>query len=103
MSGDIDKPEEGLVENDLTDNHQDEDDLDIGDASEDTIVITEDEGNFGDVSAEINVEELVAKIESTDAQVAEEQREIRRRLEEIREQKERELDSTYNINLDDDD
>jgi hypothetical protein len=55
-----------------------------------------------DVSAELNVEELVAKIEATDPDEAAHRREVRKRLEEIREQYDSDLDSTFNFNLDDD-
>ena len=62
-----------------------------------------DEDNVGDLSVEINVEELVAKVEKGDAEETAKKAAIRRRLEEIREQKDSELDSTFNFNLDDDD
>ena len=55
-----------------------------------------------DVSAELNVEELVAKIEATDPDEAAHKREVRKRLEELREQRDNDLDSTFNFNLDDD-
>ena len=75
--------------------------------TEDTIVITEDAADVddvGDISAQINVEKLVAKVESGDLDAAEHEKEVRKRLEEIEEQKraDEELDSTYNFNLDDD-
>jgi len=60
-----------------------------------------EEGNVGDISVEINVEELVAKIEASDTEDAEKPR-IRKQLEKLREQQEKKLDSTYNFNLDDD-
>ncbi len=59
------------------------------------------EDNVGDISVEINVEELVAKIEASDTEDAEKAR-IRKQLEKLREQQDKELDSTYNFNLDDD-
>ena len=73
-------------------------------APEDTVVITEDLadiGDAGDDTAEVNVDELVAKIDK-DAD-AEHKKEVHRRLEEVEEQRraEEELDSTYNFNLDD--
>lgn len=58
--------------------------------------------NVGDLSVEINVEELVAKIESGDAEDATEKARIRKKLDEVREQRDDVLDSTYNFNLDDD-
>lgn len=63
-----------------------------------------DEDNVGDISVEINVEELVAKLESTNPDDKVRKREIRRRLDELSEQREAEqnIDSTYNFNLDED-
>ena len=83
------------------------DDVEVSDAAEDTVVLTEDMAdidNVGDISVEINVEELVAKLEATDDENIDRKREIRKRLDELREQQdaEAELDSTYNFNLDDD-
>ena len=81
-------------------------DVEFGEQSEDTIVSEDitDIDNVGDISVEINVEELVAKIEADEDDAAEHQKEIRRRLDELEEQRkaEAELDSTYNFNLDDD-
>ena len=59
--------------------------------------------NVGDMSVEINVEELVAKVEGRGEDDIGRKREVKRRLEELREQREaeQELDSTYNFNLDD--
>ena len=84
-----------------------DDDVEAMDAGEDTIVMSEDAAdidNVGDISVEINVEELVAKIESADDDDVGHKREVKKRLEELREQRdaEAELDSTYNFNLDDD-
>ncbi len=83
-----------------------DDDFDTVEETEDTIVMSEDLADVDgdDISAEINVEELVAKLEATDSDDVHRKREIRRRLEELREQREAEaeLDSTYNFNLDDD-
>ena len=85
--------------------HRDEANADDEDAvettDEDTIVIdtTDDSGNVGDMSVEINVDELVAKIESEDDDSAR-KADVRKRIDEL--QEERELDSTYNFNLDDD-
>ena len=72
----------------------------------DTIVMSEDiddDDNIGDISVEINVEELVAKIESDEGDEAQHKKEVHRRLEELEEKRriEEELDSTYNFNLDD--
>ena len=57
--------------------------------------------NVGDVSVEINVEELIADIESENDEDAARKKEIRRRLEEVAE--EQSLEDTYAIDLNDDD
>ena len=81
-----------------------DDDVEETVAPEDTVVLTEDLADIGegDSTAELKVDELVAKIDK-DAD-AEHKKEVHRRLEEIEEQKrqEEELDSTFNFNLDDD-
>jgi predicted FMN-binding regulatory protein PaiB len=73
------------------------------DIPEETVVIseTEESDNVGDVSVEINVEELVAEIEASQNQDAHRKKEIRRRLEELEEQKlaAKELDDTFNMEL----
>ncbi len=74
--------------------------------SEDTVVLTDvvDVDNVGDISVEINVEELIAKIESGEGDAEVHKKEIRRRLDELEEQRriEAELGGTFNFNLDDD-
>lgn len=82
----------------------DDDELeDEAEDSEDTTVVLDDTGmftdNVGDVSVEINVEELMAELEATDDQDAARKKEIRRRLEELAE--ERALDDTYALDFDD--
>jgi len=84
-----------------------DDDIEMVDTSEDTIVLSEDADDIdtvGDFSAELNVEKLVAKIESGEADGAAEEKEVHRRLEELNEQRkvDEEMDSTYNFNLDED-
>lgn len=91
MNGEIDDiettPEDEVVEEELTE----------------TIVLTEtDDDDDGDLSTEINVEKLLAKLESSDSDDVHRRAEIRHRLEELREQRESELDSTFNISFDDD-
>lgn len=97
MNGEVDKVEN---ENGV------EEDVDSTEDSEDTIVLDDnlDIDNVGDISVEINVEELVAKIEADDGDDAEHKKEIHRRLEELNEQRriEQELENTFNFNLDDD-
>jgi hypothetical protein len=72
--------------------------------TEETVVLTETgvTDNVGDVSVEINVEELVAEIEASQGDDAHMKVEIRKRLEEIQEQKTaaKELDNTFDIDLD---
>ena len=68
-----------------------------------TIVIdTNDDDTTIDMSAEINVEELVAKFEAADSDDLERKRAIRRRLEQLAEERDIDLDSTYNFNFSDD-
>ena len=71
--------------------------------TEETVVLTETgvTDNVGDVSVEINVEELVAEIEASQGDDAHMKMEIRKRLEEIEEQKAaaKELDNTFDIDL----
>ena len=72
--------------------------------TEETVVLTETGAtdNVGDVSVEINVEELVAEIEASQGDDAHMKMEIRKRLEEIQEQKTaaKEIDNTFDIDLD---
>jgi len=94
----------GLSENDLID---DVDDVDVDDDDPDDLLLSEDldSDNIGDLSVEINVEELVKKLEATSSHDVDRRRQIRRRLEELRELREveKDLDSTFNFSLDDDD
>lgn len=60
-----------------------------------------EDDNVGDISVEINVEELVAKFEASDTEDAEKAR-IRKQLDKLREQQDSKLNTTYNFNLDDD-
>jgi hypothetical protein len=85
------------LDDDIEDDNVDEDD-DVEDMDDD------DDDNVGDISVEINVEELVAKLEATDSDDVARRRQIRRRLEELEEMRResRDLDSTFNFDLDDD-
>ena len=84
-----------------------DDDVDSADDSDDVLLSDDDEDddNIGDISVEINVEELVAKLEATNRDDVAHKREIRRRLEELEEMRRasRDLDNTFNFDLDDDD
>lgn len=100
MIGDSDNP----VDDDDIEDIEDEnnDDGDVAEAIADGDISVDFDETIGDLSAELNVEELVKKIEATDAHSAAERAKIRKRLEEIREAKESALDDTYNFSLDDD-
>ena len=68
---------------------------------EETVVLDEaamSTDNVGDVSVEINVEELVAKIEAEEDTDAARKKEIRRRLEDVVE--EQAFEDTYAVDLD---
>lgn len=85
----VDNPDEELVAS--------------GSGEEDTIVLdTDSMDNVGDMSVEINVDELVAKIEANDDAETPEKLEARRKLDALAEKRraEEDLDSTYNVNLD---
>ena len=71
-------------------------------SAKDDVVIEDAEptDNVGDVSVEINVEELIAKIENEDSSDAARKKEIRRRLEEHAEGQA--LDDTYAFDLNED-
>ena len=83
----------------------DVDDEDLGDFDDEsmteTVVLTETEStdNVGDASVEINVEELISKIEQTADEVSERKKKVRRRLEELAESKD--FDDTFAVEFDD--
>jgi hypothetical protein len=91
MNGDDDD----IIDGDDLDNDDDLDDLDDVDDL--------DSDNIGDLSVELNIEELTAKLAASDSDDVHRRAEIRRRLEELRELREQELDSTFNFKFDDDD
>ena len=101
-TGDPDKADdaEGAVDEELEEELSEE-------ILEETVVLpeTENSDNVGDVSVEINVEELVAEIEASQGDDAHKKKEIRKRLEEIQEEKRasRENGDTFNIDLNEDD
>lgn len=88
---------------DKADTTEDIDDLD-SDVDSDDDILTDDDDDGDILTAEINVEELVAKIDKQSGSDLERRKAVKRRLEEIQEQKlaMQDLDSTYNFNLDDD-
>lgn len=88
MTGDIDNPgETNQIDEDDIDDVDDDDDIEIDDDSDD-----DDES-----TSEIDVDKLVAKV---DAEEAARRREIRRKLEALREERDDEFGSTYNFDLD---
>ena len=79
-----------------------EDDIASVDATDENVVLDAADEGFADTIVAANVDALVAKIDDTDVDEAARQREARKRLEELDEQKSKELDETFNFNLDDD-
>lgn len=73
------------------------------DISDQTIVIEtdDDEVSVLDSSAEIRVDELVAKLDSSSSGDVEKQRKIKKRLEKLEREIGDDLGGTYNIDLDD--
>ena len=84
---DFEESEEEENSEDLT-----SDDDAVADIGTETIVST---------TAEFKVDEIVAKIDKADPDEVAHKREVRKRLEEIEEQRDEEADSTFNFNLDD--
>jgi hypothetical protein len=78
----------------------DSEDLETDDDTEDRLIADDDDD--GEDTDIMNVDEIVSKIDKQSD--IERKRQIRRRLEELQEQRlaMRELDSTYNFNMDDD-
>jgi hypothetical protein len=99
VSAMVGKIKEDIPVDELDDEIED-DDLD----DEDDVEDMDDDDNIGDISVEINVEELVAKLEATNRDDVARKREIRRRLEELEEMRRasKDLDNTFNFDLDDD-
>lgn len=102
MNGEIDNND--VDDNDINENVQAEQDEDtvVEEILDEDIEVDIDDDNIGDLSVEINVEELVAKIESTDGDDIDQKRDVRKKLDKIRDQKDDEVEGTYNFNLDDD-
>ena len=69
-----------------------------------TVVLSDDPDDVvtGDTTIEMDIENLVAKLEASDSEDVHRRAEIRRKLEDLREQREQELDSTFNFNMDED-
>ena len=93
----------GNIKDDVPVDELDDDDIENDDLDDDEDVEDIEDDNVGDISVEINVEELVAKLEATDSDDVVRKREIRKRLEDLEElrRENRDLDSTFNFDLDD--
>lgn len=97
MNSETDDPKPSIEESEVDDN---EIETEAG-MPEETVVLDEaamSTDNVGDVSVEINVEELVAKIEAEEDTDAARKKEIRRRLEDVVE--EQSFEDTYAVDLD---
>ena len=97
MNSETDDPKPSIEKSEVDDN---EIETEAG-VPEETVVLDEaamSTDNVGDVSVEINVEELVAKIEAEEDTDAARKKEIRRRLEDVVE--EQAFEDTYAIDLD---
>jgi hypothetical protein len=103
MSGDIDEPgDKEQVENNLSEDDAPED-ISEDEVSAEDIDLTADDDIISDGStAEIKVDELVAKIDSEDPDEAAHHREVRQKLDALDEQRDDEFGSTYNFNIDED-
>jgi hypothetical protein len=92
MTGDIDTPgEEDQVEK-----------IPAEDVSDEDVVLNTDVTDVGGSTAEIKVDELVAKIDLTDAEEAARKREIQLKLDALNEGRDDDFGSTYNFDLDKD-
>lgn len=80
------------------------DDDSSDEALTDTVVLSDDLDDIvtGDTTIEMDIENLVAQLEASDSEDVHRRAEIRRKLEDLREQREQELDSTFNFNMDED-
>lgn len=87
MTGDIDTPDDANQEQENS----------IDEVSDDDIVLSIDDDIVDGSTTEINVEELVAKV---DADEAAKKREIREKLDALNEMRDDEFGSTYNFDLD---
>ena len=89
---------------DIVEEAEDVEDVEENAAPEDTVVLTEDLEDIGDLAdtSELDVDKIVAKMDKADD--AQHKKDVHRRLEELADKKreEEELDSTFNFNLDDD-
>ena len=89
-NGDKDETDPGTAEDEILDDDSSSED-EMPDIGGDTVI---------DVSGEL--EAIVEKLGEEDPDEAAHKRKVRKRLDEIEEQRDKDLDSTFNINLDDD-
>ena len=94
MESGKDIDENGQVDSDV-------EELDSDGVHETTIVMnTDDDDDIPvDISQELRVDALVAKLDASDEVDLERKRAIKRRLEKLAEERDFDLNSTYNINL----
>ena len=85
-------------------NETEKDDFVEDDGMQETVVMQtdDDDVDLSDITAEVNVEELVAKLDASNSEDVERRKAIKKRLEELEEEIGDNLDGTYNINLDED-
>ena len=89
-NGDKDETDPDIAEDEMLDDDSSSED-EMPDIGGDTVI---------DVSGEL--EAIVEKLGEEDPDEAAHKRTVRKRLDEIEEQRDKDLDSTFNINLDDD-
>ena len=77
-----------------------EDDGASNDATDENVVLDAADEGFADTIVAANVDALVAKIDDTDVEEAARKRRTRKRLEELREQKLKDLDGTFDFDID---
>lgn len=91
---------EGGIDDEVDDDVDEFPDADV------TVVISDDvvDDDEGEMTAEVNVDELVAKVEMSDAEALRKKREARKRFEELQERlrEDDEFGSTYNFDVDED-
>ena len=86
--------------NELGSNGIDDEEDDVIESDDDIVVDDDDDDDVIDLTGEVNVESLVAKLDAAPKDDLERKRQIRKRLEELREARE-ELESTYNFDIND--
>ncbi len=91
-NGDNDETDIEESEEELSEDLPPDDGGEVADIGTETIVST---------TAEFKVDEIVAKIDKADPDEVAHKREVRKRLEEIEEERDEAADSTFNFNLDD--